>query len=162
MQRASGELMTGELPLWAARIREERVSRLWSQKDVAARLRDAADEYTRARLPSIENIKRRVRGHESGESHPGDLYAELYCRVFGLTRQALFGPSSGTRAGGEILFPTEQDAVGLANWIKASNTTDDAITHIDRARAALAEAHTQLPPGRVLADVFQLHARFMH
>jgi hypothetical protein len=101
--------MTGELPLWAARIREERAKRLWSQKLTAVRLRDAADEYTRARLPSIENIKRRVRGHESGQNHPGDLYIELYCRAFGLTREALFGSSPAPRQGGERLFPTGQD-----------------------------------------------------
>lgn len=69
------------------RIREERTKRLWSQKVTAARLRDAADEYTRTRLPNVENIRRRVRGHEAGQNHPGDLYAELYCRAFGLTRE---------------------------------------------------------------------------
>lgn len=149
--------MTDDLPLWASRIREERTRRLWSQKVTAVRLRDAADEYTRARLPSIENIKRRVRGHETGENHPGDLYIELYCRAFGLTREALFGPSSARGAAGETLLPTEHDAIGLATWITASNTSDEAISGIDEARAALAEAHTQLTPGAVLADVIDLH-----
>ena len=151
--------MNGELPLWAARIREERIRRLWSQKVTAVRLRDAADDHSRARLPSIENIKRRVRGHESGENHPGDFYIELYCRAFGLTREALFGPSSAPRTAGESLFPTEQDAAGLATWITVSNTSDEAISHIDQARVALAEAHTRLPPGRVLADVSCLHSQ---
>jgi hypothetical protein len=148
-----------ELPLWAVRIREERARRLWSQKVTAVRLRDAADEHTRARLPSVENIKRRVRDHESGGHHPGDLYIELYCRAFGLTHEALFGPSPGTRAPGEASIPTAQDAVGLATWITASNTTDDAIDRIDETRLALAEAHTQQAPGRVLADVLALHGQ---
>jgi hypothetical protein len=151
------KLMTGELPLWAARIREERVKRLWSQKLTAVRLRDAADEYTRARLPSIENIKRRIRGHESGQNYPGDLYIELYCRAFGLTREALFGRLSAQRQPGERLFPGEHDAVSLVTWIAASNTTDEAVSHIDQARTALAEAHTRLPPGQVLTGVFDLH-----
>jgi hypothetical protein len=149
--------MTGELPFWAARLREERLRRLWSQKLIAVRLRDAADEHTRAQLPSIENIKRRVRCHEAGENHPGGLYIELYCRAFGITRDALFGLSSESRIANEISLPTEQDAVGLATWITASNTSDEAISQIDGARAALAEAHTRLPPGRVLADVVSLH-----
>src|SRR5215467_11440769 len=148
--------MTGELPFWAARIRQERIRRLWSQKTTAVHLRDAADEYTRARLPSVENIQRRVRGHESGKNHPGDLYIELYCRAFGLTRAALFGPSSEPHAATEV-FGSEHDAAGLMTWITASNTTDEAISQIDETRAALAEAHTRLPPGRVLADVFGLH-----
>jgi len=124
---------------------------------MAVRLRDAADEHTRARLPSVENIKRRVRGHESGEHYPGDVYVELYCRAFGLTCEALFGRSPAVQTPGEIPIPIAQDAAGLATWITASNTTDDAIGHIDETRLALAEAHTQLPPGRVLADVLGLH-----
>ena len=154
---ALGTLVTGELPFWAARLREERVKRLWSQKDTAVRLRDAADEHTRARLPTVENIQRRVRGHESGANYPSDLYIELYCRAFGLTRTALLGPSPERRAAEEAVFPTERDAAGLITWITASNTTDEAISHMDQRRAALAEAHTRLPPGRVLADVSGLH-----
>ncbi len=149
--------MTSEMPFWAVRLREERLRRLWSQKIIAARLRDAANEYTRAQLPSIENIKRRVRCHEAGANYPGDLYIELYCRAFGLTREALFGPSPGPGPASEAAVPTEQDAVGLATWITASNTSDEAISQIDGARAALAEAHTRLPPGCVLADVMRLH-----
>ena len=95
----------GGLPLWAVRIRDERTRRLWSQKATAVRLRDAADEHTRARLPSVENIKRRVRDHESGGHHPGDLYIELYCRAFGLTREALFGRSPVTHSPGEVSVP---------------------------------------------------------
>jgi hypothetical protein len=121
------------------------------------RLRDAADEYTRARLPSVENIQRRIRGHESGENYPSDLYVELYCRAFGLTRAALLGPSAEPCPDGGPVFPTEHDAAGLMAWITASNTTDEAIGHIDQARAGLAEAHTRLPPGRVLPDVAGLH-----
>jgi hypothetical protein len=149
--------VTDELPFWATRLREERVGRLWSQKGAARHLRDAADDYTRARLPSVENIQRRVRGHESGANYPSDLYIELYCRAFGLTRAALLGPSAELHAAGEAVFPTERDAAGFITWITASNTTDEAINHIDQARAALAEAHTRLPPGRVLADVSSLH-----
>jgi len=149
-------LVTDGLPFWAARLREERVKRLWSQKGTAARLRDAADEYTRARLPSVENIQRRVRGHESGANYPSDLYIELYCRAFGLTRAALLDRPEPDAAG-QAAFPTERDAAGLVTWIAASNTTDEAIGHMDQARAGLAEAHTRLPPGRVLADVAGLH-----
>ena len=146
--------MTDEVPSWAGRLRDERLKRLWSQKVTAARLREAADEHTRARLPSLENVARRVRGHEAGEHCPNDLYVELYCRAFGLTRDALFGPS------GKAAAPaTEHDAAGLAAWITTSNTTDDAIQRIDQQRAELAEAHTRLPPGRVLADALELHSQ---
>ncbi len=148
--------MAGELPQWARRLREERVKRLWSQKATATRLRDAADERTRARLPSVESITRRVRSFESGDHCPSDLYAELYCRALGLTREALFaellrdgGPSAPAAGAG--------DAAGLAAWITATNISDDAITYFDQRRLALAQAHTRLPPGQVLTDVLELH-----
>ena len=93
--------MTGnELPPWAVRLRQERTRRLWSQKTTAIRLRDAADRQTRATLPDVESIQRYVRAYEAGRHFPGDLYAELYCRAFGLTREALFGASSARRPGG--------------------------------------------------------------
>jgi hypothetical protein len=145
--------MPGDL---AGRLREERVRRLWSQKEMAARLRDAADAPTRARLPSAENIARRVRGYEAGDHFPGDLYAELYCRAFGLTREALFR-SADPDAQGAGVAASERDVTGLAGWITASNTTDDAITRTEQGRAALAEAHTRLPPSQVLAGVQALH-----
>ena len=122
-----------ELPLWAVRLRRERTSRLWSQKDTAVRLRKAADSQTRAGLPDVESIQRYVRGYEAGRHFPGDLYGELYCRVFGLTREALFGPSPRLRSGGpseEPSIPTTQDAASLMAWIAASNTSDEAIEHL--------------------------------
>lgn len=145
------------LPAWARRIRQERLRRLWSQKTTAVRLREAADAHTRARLPSLENIQRRVRGHESGRNFPGDVYAELYCRAFGLTRESLFGTVTEQETGDRSPHAAEQDAAGLVTWITVSNTTDDAISRMDQVRAGLAEAHTQLPPGRMLADVLGLH-----
>jgi hypothetical protein len=145
-----------ELPLWAVRLRGERTSRLWSQKDTAVRLRKAADSQTQAGLPDVESIQRYVRAYEAGRHFPGDLYGELYCRVFGLTREALFGPSARLRSE-EPSIPTAQDAASLMAWIAASNTSDEAIEHLDETRAALAESHTRLPPGPVLADVSRAH-----
>lgn len=73
------------------RLRQQRIIRNWSQKTMAARLRDVADEQTRRGMPSLESIQRYVRWYESGHHEPGDLYAELYCRAFGFAREALFG-----------------------------------------------------------------------
>jgi|HubBroStandDraft_4_1064222.scaffolds.fasta_scaffold50624_2 hypothetical protein len=151
-----------ELPPWAVRLRQERTRRLWSQKATAIRLRDAADTQTRGSLPDVESIQRYVRAYEAGRHIPGDLYAELYCRAFGLTREALFGPSSAQRPGGppgEGAIPAEQDAASLMAWLAASNTSDDAIGHLDEARAALAESHTRLSPGPVLGSVSRMHGQ---
>lgn len=79
-----------ERPTWATRLRDEREARLWTQKDLAVRLRDAADNQTRARLPSLASIIRRIVGYEAGHHQPGGIYAELYCRAFEMTKTELF------------------------------------------------------------------------
>jgi hypothetical protein len=78
-----------ELPPWAVRLRQERTRRLWSQKVMAVRIRDSADDETRAVLPSVESVQRYVRDYEAGKHSPGDLYAELYCRAFGMAHEGV-------------------------------------------------------------------------
>jgi hypothetical protein len=148
-----------DLPPWAIRLREERVRRLWSQKVMAARLRSAADEQTRACIPPTESVQRYIRDYEAGRHFPGDLYAELYCRAFGLTRKALFDnePGSRTHGHGSGLPTTVQDASSLAAWIATTNTSDDAIEYIDQETCRLAETHTRRSPGQVLTDVVRVH-----
>jgi hypothetical protein len=45
----------------------------------------------------------------------------------------------------------------LTGWITSSNTSDEAIEHLDQAAIVLADMHTQVTARRVLAEVFQLH-----
>ena len=77
-------------PHLAATLRTERAVRSWSQKTMASRLRDAADPDTRRHLPSVEHIQRMVRSWETGHHQPSDLYAQLYCRAFGMSYADLF------------------------------------------------------------------------
>lgn len=52
--------------------------------------------------------------------------------------------------------PAPDDAASITGWLSATGTSDEAIGFIDRAATALAEAHTQLAPGIVMADVRRL------
>ena len=61
-----------------------------------------------------------------------------------------------TRAAAMVAF---RDPAGLTEWLTATGTSDEAIEGIDRAAAALAEAHTQTPARVLLADTRQLQAR---
>jgi hypothetical protein len=148
-----------ELPPWSVRLRAERVQRLWSQKVMAARLRAAADAPTRASLPPAESIQRYIRAYEAGHHAPGDLYAELYSRAFGLTRAALFGAAAGPPHPAQKIPPLPQaaDADGLTAWITATNTSDARVDDLGQRVALLAEEHAIRPPDRLLADVLALH-----
>ncbi|ETK31656.1 helix-turn-helix domain-containing protein [Microbispora sp. ATCC PTA-5024] len=90
-------MITIDIPLWAARLRALRESRVWSRPDLAARLRGAASEDERDRLPSPAAFAETVRRWESGERRPGDAETDLLCRAFGLSERDLFaGERSGT------------------------------------------------------------------
>ncbi|WP_433497304.1 transcriptional regulator [Sphaerimonospora sp. CA-214678] len=82
--------MNAELPPWAVRLRAERRNRLWSQKEMARRLVEAADEETRRGLPVRETIVRRIKAYEAGHNQPRDPYRLLYVRVFGISEAELF------------------------------------------------------------------------
>ncbi len=152
--------MTEELlPSCAVRLREERIKRLWSQKVMAVRLRAAADEQIRAALPAVDSLQRYVRDYEAGRHVPGDLYAELYCRAFGLTHSVLFGVPNGRSANSVRLdfVPTEHDAWSLTDWIAITNVSDDAIGQIAETAFTLRETHTRRQPLLLLTDVVRMH-----
>lgn len=129
---------------------------------MAARLRDAADEHARARMPLLASLKRYVSAYEAGRHFPRD-YAVLYCRVFGMTVQELFGDAAvscqsphATKVGAEAGVA---DAVNLSAWIQVTNVSDDAIAYLSEQVGAAAEGHSYEPPSVVLTEVWELHER---
>jgi hypothetical protein len=56
-------------------------------------------------------------------------------------------------------LPVSDDVASLTAWITSSNTSDEAIEHIDQAAVVLADKHTQVTARCVLADVLQLHRK---
>ncbi|MGW4421159.1 transcriptional regulator [Streptosporangium sp. NPDC004631] len=79
-----------EMSGWALRLRAERRNRLWSQKQMARALAEAADERTRAHMPTRESLARMIKDWEAGRHQPKDPYRLLYCRVFDLSEAELF------------------------------------------------------------------------
>ncbi|MFI0374213.1 multiprotein-bridging factor 1 family protein [Actinomadura sp. 1N219] len=148
-----------EVPDWAVRLRDERKARLWSQKSMAVRLINAADDRTRKSLPSVESVQRYVRGWENGDHRPSDLYASLYCRIFGLTHEALFGEAGKTGQSDQARSstPTLNDAAGLISWLSSTNTSREALDHLTERSLILADNHTQMPASKALREVTQLH-----
>jgi hypothetical protein len=62
-------------------------------------------------------------------------------------------PLTGSR------IPVPDDVASLTAWITSSNTSDEAIEHIEEATVVLADMHTQVAARHVLADVLQLHRK---
>ncbi|GGL00822.1 hypothetical protein Sme01_40800 [Sphaerisporangium melleum] len=127
-------------------------------KDTAARLREAADERTRERLPTGESLRRMIRAWEAGEHRPGELYTELYSRVFGVPAEELFaGAAEVTTVGGS---DDELEALELARRIEASDIGRETIERLELAVDELAIAYPGTPPGELLVRV-RRHLRYV-
>lgn len=80
-------------PAWAARIREARRARMWSQRDMARRIHNAAQPAGVA-VPGVQSLRQMVSDWEAGRHRPSDLYRTLYSRAFDLPESVLFGESA--------------------------------------------------------------------
>ncbi|MFC5820715.1 helix-turn-helix transcriptional regulator [Nonomuraea harbinensis] len=142
--------MVTELPAWAVRLRAERRNRLWSQKDMARRLVEAAGDDVRARLPSRESIVRRIKAYEAGHNQPDDPYRLLYARAFGLTEDELFeyNPRNLGFAGDD-----EWNALELSRRAAATEVGQDTLERLEAAVDDLAVAYHRTPPHELLVRV---------
>jgi tetratricopeptide (TPR) repeat protein len=102
-----------------------------------------------------------VRAWEEGISVPPEVLEA--CRGAFQTGASLPGAAAPADIGTAAMtvLPWREAAAGdvgeITAWITATNTSNEAIEHIERAAAVLAELHTQVSDRRVLADVMQLH-----
>lgn len=129
-----------KLPVWAVRLRDERCARLWSQKEMAKRLVEAADEWTRERLPTRESMVRSIKGWEAGKHRPGEPYLTLYCRVFGFSEAELLkentpiSPDAPAVVGIGALDPFAADGQPAdADYVMTLRTTGQALVSLDTA-----------------------------
>ncbi|SDL72525.1 hypothetical protein SAMN05421874_1283 [Nonomuraea maritima] len=91
---------------------------------------------------------RRIRDHESGRHRPDDEYAELYCRLYGLSEHALFNHTDAeTDLGDEI------DAMELARRAAASDVGRETLERLEVAVDDLASAYQRTPPTQLLGRV---------
>ncbi|WP_424536836.1 hypothetical protein ACOZ38_44585 [Sphaerisporangium viridialbum] len=143
-----------DVPAWAARLRTERRTRLWSQKDMAIRLRDAADARTRDRLPQTDSLRRMIRSWEAGAHRPNELYATLYARAFGVGMSEL-ALTTNERSGNAAWCDDETDALELAQRAAASDVGSETLELLEQAVDDLAVAYPGTPPAELLGRVRQ-------
>ncbi|GII76232.1 hypothetical protein Sru01_12140 [Sphaerisporangium rufum] len=124
-----------DVPAWAARLRAERHERLWTQREMAKRLADAADEHVR--LPERDSLTRNIKDWEAGKHHPKDPYPILYSRVFQVDETKLFGKdilagnddkSGDIGIGGTGRCPESSSPGPLADGMAANGETLDCLT----------------------------------
>ncbi|MER7505964.1 helix-turn-helix transcriptional regulator [Nonomuraea pusilla] len=143
-----------DVPAWAVRLRAERRGKLWTQREMAKQLADAADGRTRARFPERESMIRMIKDWEAGRHQPKDPYRVLYCRVFGMDESELFGDDpDSTPPGGIHLGGDEIEALELARRVAASDVGGETLDRLESAVDDLATAYPGTPPAELLNRV---------
>jgi hypothetical protein len=94
------------------RIYTERKTRGWPARKMAEAIRSLADDP--GSLPAIHTLIRMIRAWESGKHVPSELYRLLYCKVFTMTEDELFGENSDDDDTGTCRIPVELAAAGYA------------------------------------------------
>ncbi|MFC5161107.1 hypothetical protein ACFPOI_20285 [Nonomuraea angiospora] len=138
------------VPVWAIRLRAERRGKLWTQRDMAKHLADAADPRTRARLPERESLIRMIKDWEAGRHQPKDPYRLLYCRVFGMREAELFADAAEASVQDNACFEGEIEALELGRRVAASDVGNETLDRLELAVDDLAMAYQGTPPAELL------------
>lgn len=122
-----------QLPSWAVRLRQLRAERGWSRRDLAERIRDAADRLEQTQVPDVDSLMRYSRRWEAGETEP-TRYAALLANVYAAPDLAparwLHGhPDDGQRLSRAVAGRWEGGAAAaLAEVVHHYRMADDTAT----------------------------------
>ncbi|TDB88838.1 XRE family transcriptional regulator [Actinomadura sp. KC216] len=125
----------------------------WSRAEMARRLRAAATERARQRLPGVTSLASMIKDWENGKYAPKADYRHLYCRALGMSEQELFGD--------EDLMPPERVAHrgrdelrrGLDDVLSSGAMSAAALESWEETALRYGIAAREQPPARVAADL---------
>lgn len=143
------------VPVWAARLRAQRRGKLWTQREMAKQLVEAADDHTRVRLPERESLTRMIKDWEAGRHQPKDPYRVLYCRVLGMEEAELFGTKPVHVIPGASSGEDEIEALELVRRVAASDVGAETLERLEAAVDNLAMAYPVTAPAELLSRVRQ-------
>ncbi|HEY6314127.1 MAG TPA: helix-turn-helix transcriptional regulator [Streptosporangiaceae bacterium] len=129
-----------------ALIRAERRERGWPVRKMAEMLCGATDNPDD--LPPVYALVRMIRGWEAGQHRPSEMYRLLYCRVFGMAEDVLFGSDSANSSSSSVISQIKARS-GLDEIPRTTNGIS-SIRHASPAIAELCDALTDygFDPGR--------------
>ncbi len=130
-----------------APICTERKKRGWPVRKMAEVLCGVADNP--ADLPPVYALVRMIRGWEVGKHKPSEVYRLLYCRVFGMTEDQLFGSGPADSASSSVISGIKARS-GLGELPYAAAVEAGSVKHASPAIIELCGALTDygFDPGR--------------
>jgi transcriptional regulator with XRE-family HTH domain len=138
--------MGEEFPVWARRIRSLREARGWSQAEATRQMR----KHSEKTLPDEDNLLRRWKAWELGETKPGGHYAPLIAATLGTVTASLFPPTNGTEAGMELLSAIGMDTLEIVSRLQASSINDATLQGLRITVDKLCSEYAYCPPKDLL------------
>jgi hypothetical protein len=125
-------------PVWARRMRQERLARGWSQHDAVRALRAHAAGTS---LTSDENLLRNWKRWEAGRSKPGAFHQPLIARTFGTVTAALFP-----------IAVAPPDTVEIVARLRASDVGDSTVEGLTITVERLCSEYAHRPAEHLLSE----------
>jgi transcriptional regulator with XRE-family HTH domain len=140
--------MGEEFPVWARRIRSLREARGWSQAEATRQMR----KHSEKTLPDEDNLLRRWKAWELGETKPGGHYVPLIAATLGTVTASLFPPTNGTEAGMELLSAIGMDTLEIVSRLQASSINDATLQGLRITVDKLCSEYAYSPPKDLLTE----------
>jgi hypothetical protein len=146
-ERVADEFGNEDRPVWARRIRSERIARGWSQAEAVEALRFHANSPLASNSSLLRNWKR----WEAGDSAPDSFYKPILARTFGTVTAALF-PDTGRGAADELLGAAGMGTLEILARLRASDvslsTLEALVITVDR----LSSDYAHVPAEQLLDE----------
>ncbi|MFC9252082.1 XRE family transcriptional regulator [Amycolatopsis thailandensis] len=149
--------MTDDLPSWAGRVRSMREARGWTHAEAGQRMR----AHTSERLPDGDNLSRRWKAWELGESKPDSFYAPIVAATLGTVTAALFPPIERQSAGLEVLGTTGMDTLEVVSRLQASDIDDGTLEAVRITVDKLCSEYARRPPAELIMEGRQWFRRLV-
>lgn len=125
----------------------------WSRTEMARRLRAAATERNRRRLPGVQSLASMVKDWENGKYAPKADYRHLYCRALGMSEEQLFGDQDPSAQ--ETVTDRRRDELRrrLDDMLSSGAMSTAAVESWEETVQRYAIAAREQPPARVAANL---------
>jgi hypothetical protein len=137
-----------ERPVWAERIRQERVTRRWSQAEAVRALRAHAP----VDRPSDASLLRSWTRWETGADEPGPADQALLAKIFGTVTAALFPVARTTIAPTPAAEATRASTLEVLSRLRSRSIDDPTLTALAFKVNDLCSKYARAPSGPLLVE----------
>jgi hypothetical protein len=144
-------------PAWAERIRQERLTREWSQAEAVRAIRAHAPRN----LPGEASLLRSLNRWESGAEHPDAFYKALLAKTFGTVTGALFAvdrPPDRAAATGT----TGASTLEVLSRLRSTTIDDPTLAALAARVDELCSRYARAPSGQLLTEGRKWLGRVTH